>query len=227
MCHIAKPVSVLLHLLPSCNFPFLCGLPLSSLNTLLIFPFCLPLKSSATFVLVAVELSLWWRLPYSSHKNKSVLLPSTRVQSSLFLALLCSLVPTVKAMVFPVVMYGYESWTVKKPEHRRIDAFELWCWRGLLRHFDFKEIKPANPKGNQSWIFIGRTDAKAETPILWSPDTKSWLIGKDCDEGKDWGHEEKEAEDEIVGWYHWVKGHEFEQAPGDTEGQGRQVCCSP
>ena len=150
MCRIANPVSVLLHLLPSCNFPFLCGLPLSSLNTLLIFPVCLPLKSSATFVLVVVELSLCWRLPYSSHRNKSVLLPSTRVQSSLFLALLCSLVPIVKAMVFPVVMYGYESWTIKKPEHPRIDAFELWCWRGLLRPLDFKEIKPANPKGNQS-----------------------------------------------------------------------------
>ena len=80
-----------------------------------------------------MELCLCWRLPYSSHGNKSVLLPLTRVQSSLFLALLCSLVPIVKAMVFPVVMYGCESWIRKKAEHWRIDAFELWCWRGLLR----------------------------------------------------------------------------------------------
>ena len=131
MCHVAKPVSIL-HLLPSCNFPFLCCLPLSSLNTLLIFPFCLPLKSSATFALVAAELSLCWRLPYSSHRSKSVsFYPLTRVQSSLFLALLCSSVLIGKAMVFPVVMYECESWTIKKAERRRIDAFEQWCWRDL------------------------------------------------------------------------------------------------
>ena len=76
----------------------------------------------------------------------------------------------VKAMVFPVVMYGCESWTVKKAECRRIDAFELWCWRRLL---DCKEIKPVNPKGNQSLIFTGRTDAEAEAPVLWPPDAKS------------------------------------------------------
>ena len=78
----------------------------------------------------------------------------------------------VKAMVFPVVMYGCDSWTVKKAEHRRIDAFELWCWRRLLRVF-CKEIQPVLPKGNQSWVFSGRTDAKAETPILWPPHAKS------------------------------------------------------
>ena len=80
----------------------------------------------------------------------------------------------VKAMVFPVVMYGCESWTVKKAEHRRIDAFELWCWRRLLESpLDCKEIQPVHPKGDQSWVFIGRTDAKAETPILWPPHVKS------------------------------------------------------
>ena len=75
----------------------------------------------------------------------------------------------VKAMIFPVVMYGYESWTVKKAERRRIDAFELWCWRRLLRvpSLDCKEIQPVHPKGDQSWVFIGRTDAEAETLILW------------------------------------------------------------
>ena len=78
----------------------------------------------------------------------------------------------VKAMVFPVVMYGCESWTVKKAEHWRIDVFELWCWRRLLSPLDCKEIQPVHPKGNQSWVFIGRTDAEAETPILWPPDAK-------------------------------------------------------
>ena len=79
----------------------------------------------------------------------------------------------VKAMVFPVVMYGCESWTVKKAECRRLDAFELWCWRRLLSPLDCKEIQPVHPKGNQSWVFIGRNYAEAETPILWLPDVKS------------------------------------------------------
>ena len=93
---------------------------------------------------------------------------------------------------------------------------------------DFKEIKPVNPKVNQSWIFIGRTDALAETPILWPLDGKNWLIWKDPDAGKDWGQEEKGmAEDEMVGWHHWFKGHEFEQALGVGDGQGGLSCCSP
>ena len=79
----------------------------------------------------------------------------------------------VKAMVFPVVMYGCESWTIKKAERRRIDAFELWCWRRLLSPLGCKEIQPVHPKGDQSWVFIGRTDVEAETPILWPPDAKS------------------------------------------------------
>ena len=80
----------------------------------------------------------------------------------------------VKAMVFLVVMYGCESWTMKKAECQRIDAFELWCWRRLFESpLDCKEIQPVHPKGNQSWVFIGRTDAKAETPILWPPLPKS------------------------------------------------------
>ena len=90
----------------------------------------------------------------------------------------------VKAMVIPVVMYGCGSWTIKKTEHRRIEAFELWCWRRLESPLDCKEIKQTNPKGNQSWIFTGRTDAEAE-PILWPPDAKSWLLWKDPDAGKD------------------------------------------
>ena len=93
---------------------------------------------------------------------------------------------------------------------------------------DSKEIKPVNPKGNQSGIFTGRTDAEAKAPILWPPDAKSQLIGKDPDAGKDWRQEEKgTTEDEMVGWHHWLNGHEFEQAPGDGEGQGSVVCSSP
>ena len=93
---------------------------------------------------------------------------------------------------------------------------------------DCKEIQPVHPKGNQSWIFIGRTDAEAETPILWPPDVKNWLTGKDPVAGKDWRWEEKGmTEDEMVGWRHWLDGHDSEQIPGDSEGQGNLACCSP
>ena len=117
----------------------------------------------------------------------------------------------VKAMVLPVAMYGCESWTVKKSECWRIDAFELWCWRKLERPLDCKEIQPVHPKGNQFWIFIERTDAEAEAPILWPHDKKIWPIGKDPHAGKDWRWEEKQmTEDEMAGWHHWLYGHEFE-----------------
>ena len=93
---------------------------------------------------------------------------------------------------------------------------------------DCKEIKPVHPKGDQCWIFIGVTDAKAEAPMLWPPDVKSRLNEKDPDAGKDWGWEEKgTTEDKIVKWHHWFNGHEFEQSPGDNGGQGSLVCCSP
>ena len=117
----------------------------------------------------------------------------------------------VKAMVFPVVMYGCESWTIRKAECRRIDAFELWCWRKLLKSpLDCKEIQPVHPQGDKSWVFIGRTDVEAETAILWPPDTKSWLIWKDPDAGKDWRQEEKGmTENEMVGWHYRLNGHEF------------------
>ena len=133
----------------------------------------------------------------------------------------------VKTMVFPVVMYGCESWTVKKAVHRRTDAFELWCWRRLLRGpLDCKEIQPVHSKGDQSWVFFGRTYAKAETPILWPPHVKSWLIGKDPDAGRDWGQEEKGmTENEMVGWHHRLDGHEFEWTPGVGDRQGGLVCC--
>ena len=131
----------------------------------------------------------------------------------------------VKATVFPVVVHGCESWTIKKAEHWRIDAFELWCCRDSWEFLGLQEIRPVHSIGNQSWIFIWRTDVEAEVLILWPPDAKSWLIGKDPDAGKDWGQEEKgTTEDGIVGWHRWLNGHEFEQAPGDGKGL---VCCSP
>ena len=134
----------------------------------------------------------------------------------------------VKAMVFPVVMYGYESWTINKAECQRIDAFELWCWRRLLRvPWTARRSNQVHPKGNQSWIFIGRTDVEAETPKLWPSDAKSWLIWKDPDARKDWGQEEKETtEDEIIGWHHRLDGHGFVWTPGAGDGQGGLECCS-
>ena len=111
----------------------------------------------------------------------------------------------LKAMVFPEVMYGCESWTIKKAEHWRIDAFELWCWRRLLRvpwtvRRSNLKVPLVHPRGNQSWIFTGRTDAEVETPILWPPDTKNWLIGKDHDAGKDQRQEEKGMTEKWDGW---------------------------
>ena len=123
-------------------------------------------------------------------------------------------------------MYGHESWAIKNAGHWRIDAFEL-CSRRLLRVPWTAEIKPVNPKGNQPWIFIERTNAEAEAPILQPPDAKSQLIGKDPDAGKDWRQEEKwMTEDEMVGWHHQLNGHEFEKTLGDSEGQGGLACCS-
>ena len=118
----------------------------------------------------------------------------------------------IKAMVFPVVMYGCESWTIRKAEHQRIDAFwTVVLEKTLESPLDCKEIQPVYPKGYQSWIFIGRIDAKAETPILWPPDVKNWLIWKDPDAGRDWGQEEKgTTEDEMAGWQHLLNGLEFE-----------------
>ena len=115
-----------------------------------------------------------------SHEIKRHLLLGRKVMTNLDSTLksrditLPTKVPQVKAMVFPLVMYGCESWTIKKAERRRIDGFELWCWRRLFESpLGCKEIQPVHPKGDQSWVFIGSTDVEAETPILWSPDAKS------------------------------------------------------
>ena len=110
-------------------------------------------------------------------------------------------------MVFPVVLYGCESWAIKNAEHLRVDAFELSCWRRLLR------VPWTARRSNQSILMVlgvlGRTDAKTETPVLWPPHAKSWLIGKDTDSGRDWGQEEKgTTEDEMAGWHHWLDGLE-------------------
>ena len=150
-----------------------------------------------------------------SHEIKRCLLLGRKLMTNLDSILksrditLPTKVHLVKAMVFPVVMYGCESWSIKKTKHRRIDAFELWCWRRLLRVP--WTARRSNRKGNQSWLFIGRTDAEAEAPILWPPDAQNWLIGKDLDSGEDWSQEKKgTTEDEMVGWRHWLNGHEFE-----------------
>ena len=125
--------------------------------------------------------------------------------------------------------YGFSSshvCIINKAEHQRIDAFELWCWRRLLRVPWIVRRSNQSILRNQSWIFSGRTDAEAETPILWPPDVKNWLIGKDPGAGRDWRWEEKgTTEDEMVGWHHRHGGHGFEEALGAGDGQGSLACC--
>ena len=135
----------------------------------------------------------------------------------------------VKVMVFPVVTFGCESWTIKKAEHQRIDAFELWCWRRLLRvpwtarrsnQSILKEINPEyslkGPMVKLKLQYFGHLMQRADS------------LDKDPDAGKDWRQEEKGmTEDEMVGWHHWLNGHEFEQTPGDVEEQKSLACCSP
>ena len=169
----------------------------------------------------------------ASHEIKRRLLLGRKVMTNLDSIFksrditLLTKVRLVKAMVLSVVMYGCESWTVKKDEHRRIVAFELWCWRRLLRvpwtarrssQSILKEISPG--------FFLGRNDAKAETPVLWPPPEKSWLIGKDSDAERDWGQEEKGTpEDEMAGWHHGLDGCESQWTPGVGDGQGGLACC--
>ena len=135
----------------------------------------------------------------------------------------------VKAMVFPVVMYGCESWTIKKAEHRRIDAFELWCWRRLLRvpgtprRSNQSILKEISPEYSLEGLML-KLKLHYFGHLMWRTDS----LGKDPDAGRNWGWEEKGVTgDEMVGWHHWLNGHEFEQTPGDGEGPGSLVCCSP
>ena len=132
----------------------------------------------------------------------------------------------IKAVVFPVVVDGCESWTVKKAECWIIDAFELWCWRWLLsipwtaRRSNQSILKKINPEYSLEVLMLKLN--------LWPPDAKSWLIREDLDAGKDWRQEEKGMiEDEMVEWHHWLDGHEFEKAPGVADGQGSLACWSP
>ena len=134
----------------------------------------------------------------------------------------------VKAMVFPVVMYGFESWIIKKVEHWRIDAFELWYWRRLLsvpwtaRRSNQSILKEISPEYSLEGPML-----KLKLPILWPPDMKNWVIWKDPDAGNDWGQEEKGmTENEMVVWHHWLNGHGFGWTPGIGDGQGGLVCCS-
>ena len=152
-----------------------------------------------------------------SHEIKRCILLGRKIMTNLDSILksrditLSTKVHLVKAMVFPVVMLWMweldceESWVPKN----------WYFWTVVLEKtlespLDCKEIQPVHPKGDQSWVFTGRTDAEAETPILWPPHTKSWLIGKDPDAGRDWGQEKGTTEDEMAGWHHWLNGHEFE-----------------
>ena len=132
----------------------------------------------------------------------------------------------VKAMVFPVVMDGCElnhkeGWALKNSGFRTVVLEKT-----LESPLDSNEIKPVNSKRNQPRIFIGRTDAEAEAPIFWPPDAKSWIIGKELLLVKIEGRGEKGDKDEMAGWYHQLNGHEFEQTPGDSEGQVSLACCS-
>ena len=131
----------------------------------------------------------------------------------------------VKAMVFPVVMYGCESWTIKKAEH--------WCfWTVVLKKtlessLECKKIKPVNPKGNQSWIFIGVIDAKLKLQYFVHLMRRTDSLEKTLMLGKIEGRRRGQRQDVIVEWHHWLNGHEFEWTPGDSEGQGSLACCSP
>ena len=143
-----------------------------------------------------------------SHEIKRYLLLGRKVTTNLDSIMksrdttLLTKVHLVKAMVFPVVMYGCESWIIKKVEHWTIDTLEMWCWSRLLR-IPCKKIKSVIPKRNQPWIFIGRIDAQSEAQIFWPPDAKNWLIGKCPDAGKDW-KQKGMTEDEMVEWHCWL-----------------------
>ena len=169
-----------------------------------------------------------------SHENKRRLLLGRKAITNLDSILksrditLPTTVLIVKSLVFPAVVYGGEM------VHREGREMKNQCfWTVVLEKtfacpLDCKEIQPINSKGNQSWIFIGRSNAEAETPMFWPPEAKNWLIGKDPDAGKDWRQEKKgTTEDEMVGWHHRLNGHGFGWTLGIGDGQGGLECCSP
>ena len=162
-----------------------------------------------------------------SHEIKRRLLLGRKVMTNLDSILknrdisLLTKIHVIKAMVFPVVLYGCESWIIKKAELKNCCFWTVVLEKTLESPLDCKETQSVNPKGNQSWIFIGRTDAEAETPIFWPPDAKNWLIGNDefsPNAEKDWKQEKGMTENEMVGWHHRLNGHEFEQDPGVGDG---------
>ena len=169
-----------------------------------------------------------------SHEIKRLLLVGRKARTSLSSILrsrditLPTKVHLVKAMVFLVVMCGCESWTIKKAEHWTIDAFELQYWRELLRvpctakRSNQSILEEISPEYSLEGLML-----KLKLQLLWLSDAMNWLLGKDPDSGKDWMQEKGTTEDGMVGWYHLLDGHEFEQALGVGDGQGRFVCCSP
>ena len=168
-----------------------------------------------------------------SHKIKRCLLLSRKAMTNLdgLLKNRDTILPTkvciVKTMVFPLVTYGCESWAIKKAEHWKTGAFKLWCWRGPLRvPWTARRSKQSTLKEINSECSLEGLMLKLKPQsFTWCEEPTHW---KRLDAGKDWGQEEKGAtEDEMVGWYQWLSGHEFERAPGDGEGQGSLACCSP
>ena len=156
-------------------------------------------------------------MKFCSHEIKRQLLLGIKAMTDLGSTLknrdisLPAKVHLVKAMVFPVVMYGCESWSIRKLSTKELMLWTVVLEKTLESPLDFKEIQPVYPNGNQSWISIGRTDAEAETPILWPPDVKNWLARKDPDVGKYWRWEEKgTTENEMSGWHYQLDGHQFE-----------------
>ena len=168
-----------------------------------------------------------------SHESKKFLLLGRKVMNNLD-SILKSRNITLSRKCPSCQCYDFSSghlwmWEL---DYKESWALKNWCfWTVVLEKtlespLDYKEIRPVHPKGDQSWVFIGRTYAEAETPILWPPHAKSWLIGKDSDAGRDWGQEEKgTTEDEMAGWHHWLDGRESEWTPGVGEGQGGLAFC--
>ena len=182
---------------------------------------CSPPDSSAMGILQAKILG--WVAMSSSRASSQT---RDRTQVSCIAGRFFTVWSTTKVHLVKAVVFSSSHVWMWELDHKEAWVLKNWCFwtveleKTLESPLDCKEIKPITPKGNQPWIFIGRTDAEAEAPILWPPDAKSWLVGKDPDAGKDWRWEEKGmTEDEIVGWHHQLSGHDFEQAPGDGEGQ--------
>ena len=175
---------------------------------------------SSFFLIYWNTIDLYCHLSFRCSASDSIIHPHISI-------ILSTEVHLVKAMVFPVVMCGCESWTINKAECQRIDAFELWCWRRLLRvpwtarGSNQSILKEISPGCSLEGLML-----KLKFPILWPPDVKSWVIGKDSDAGKDLGQEEKgTTEDEMVGWHHRLNGHGFGWTLGVGDGQGGLACC--